>query len=164
MDMTDRHSLPLLATAQAQKELTHNEAITSLSMLAHPSVESAALAAPPTSPVAGQMWIVDSSPTGSWAGQATKLALWTASGWRFQAPTEGMTCWDKANSRTMVFGAGSWTSTLFAGGLSVGGNTVVGPRQAAIATPSGGATVDSQARSAVADILAALRAHGLIAP
>jgi hypothetical protein len=39
---------------------------------------------------------------------------------------------------------------------------VVGARAAAIAAPTGGATVDSQARLAVSGILAALRSHGLI--
>jgi hypothetical protein len=39
---------------------------------------------------------------------------------------------------------------------------VVGSRATAIADPGGGSTVDSQARTAVGQILAALRQHGLI--
>jgi hypothetical protein len=41
---------------------------------------------------------------------------------------------------------------------------VVGARESAIASPSGGANVDPEARAAIAAMLAALRAHGLIAP
>lgn len=44
----------------------------------------------------------------------------------------------------------------------VGGVPVVGARQAAVADPVGGATVDDRARATLAAILAALRAHGLI--
>lgn len=39
---------------------------------------------------------------------------------------------------------------------------VVGPRQAGIASPTGGTTEDVEARTAIDSILAALRAHGLI--
>jgi hypothetical protein len=46
--------------------------------------------------------------------------------------------------------------------LVLGGVQVVGSRGAAITAPSGGTTIDSQARSTIGQILAALRQHGLI--
>lgn len=46
----------------------------------------------------------------------------------------------------------------------IGGAKVLGARGPAIADPAGGTTTDTQARAAVAQILAALRVHGLIAP
>lgn len=48
--------------------------------------------------------------------------------------------------------------------LVLGGQQVVGTRLPPIATPSGGATTDVEARTAIAQILAALRQHGLIDP
>jgi hypothetical protein len=48
--------------------------------------------------------------------------------------------------------------------LVLGGQQVVGSRGAAIAAPSGGTTIDSQARTTIGLILAALRQHGLIDP
>jgi hypothetical protein len=51
---------------------------------------------------------------------------------------------------------------LNSAGLMIGVNQVVGPRQAAIAGPSGGTTIDTQARTAITSIIAALHAHGLI--
>ena len=45
----------------------------------------------------------------------------------------------------------------------VGGEKVVGARAAAIADPASGGMVDAEARSAVGQILEALRGHGLIA-
>lgn len=47
-------------------------------------------------------------------------------------------------------------------GVRVNGNKVLGGREAAVADPAGGATVDAQARTAIAGILAALRGHGMI--
>lgn len=53
---------------------------------------------------------------------------------------------------------------LGSGALKVNGTQVVGAQLASIAPPSGGATIDSQARTAINDIRARLAAHGLIAP
>jgi hypothetical protein len=47
--------------------------------------------------------------------------------------------------------------------LQINGTQVVGPRGSAIANPSGGATVDAEARIVLSNILSALRTHGLIA-
>jgi hypothetical protein len=44
----------------------------------------------------------------------------------------------------------------------IGGQQVVGGRAAAIASVSGGTTVDAEARSVIDQILAAMRQHGLI--
>jgi hypothetical protein len=49
-------------------------------------------------------------------------------------------------------------------GLVVSGDQVVGARQAAVPDPIGGLTVDVECRSSLQLVLAALRAHGLIAP
>jgi hypothetical protein len=49
------------------------------------------------------------------------------------------------------------------GGLQVGANKVVGVQGAAVADATGGAVVDAEARTALNDLLARCRAHGLIA-
>ncbi len=48
--------------------------------------------------------------------------------------------------------------------VQVAGQQVVGARQAAVANAAGGATIDAEARTAINALLAAARAHGLIAP
>lgn len=45
----------------------------------------------------------------------------------------------------------------------VAGVKVIGEQQAAITGPTGGATTDAQSRTAIGSIIAAMRAHGLIA-
>jgi phage baseplate assembly protein V len=47
--------------------------------------------------------------------------------------------------------------------LRVAGDQVVGPRGSAVSAPTGGATIDMQARTAINAILSRLQAHGLIA-
>ena len=95
---TERLALPLLATAQAQKEMTHNEALVLLDALVQPTVVSVAPVAVPTTPIAGQAWVVGTAPTDTWAGHAGDLAIFTAGGWRFVAAHEGMQVWSIADS------------------------------------------------------------------
>lgn len=49
------------------------------------------------------------------------------------------------------------------GGVYVGANKVLGERQAAIAAPTGGATIDTECRAQLGLALTAMRNHGLIA-
>ena len=164
MDDTDRFALPLIAVGQAQKEVTHNEAIAAIDRLLHPVAETAVLAVPPSDPQPGRGWIVAAGPTGAWAGRADQLAVWTPGGWRFAVPQPGMLVW--VSDRGLP---ARWTGTAWSIGhwpvasLLCGGEQVVGPRAPAIMAPAGGATVDGEVRIAVAAILTALRNHGLIA-
>src|SRR5689334_12586152 len=62
-----------------------------------------------------------------------------------------------------LFRAGAWELGRVRGdAVMIGGEQVVGSRAAAIDSPAGGATVDSEARLAINAILGALREHGLI--
>lgn len=113
--------------------------------------------------MAGSCYIVAASPTGDWAGQAQKLAAFTSGGWRFIAPFEGLSCHVRGAGTTAVYRGAAWeVGTLTGSQVAIAGQKVVGAREAAIAAPSGGATADSEARSAIGQILAAMRAHGLI--
>lgn len=163
-DTTVRFALPMLTAGQAQKELFHNEALTLLDFLSAPAAETIADNTPPSAPVAGQAWIIGASPVAAWSGKTGQIACWTDSGWRFIAPTEGMSIWVRAIGLWAQRGASGWTTGMMpATVLTIGGNQVVGARRPAISTPSGGATSDAEARTAIGGILAALRAHGLIA-
>lgn len=163
-EFTDRILLPLLATAQAQKEVTHNEALTLIDLLLAPVIESVAPVGVPASPIPGQGWIVGSAPGGAWLGQAHKLGFWTSGGWRFVDAPQGMTVWSIADAQPVQRNSGGWDiGTLRAGHLAIAGDQVVGPRLAPVAGASGGSTVDAEARVAIDSILARLRAHGLIA-
>ena len=162
-ESTDRLALPLLAAGQAQKELTHNEAVVRLDALVMAAIESVGLSEPPPAPVAGQCWIVGTAPVGAWQGQAGSIACWTSGGWRFTAAHDGMVAWSRADAMDVRFVDGEWHKGKLSGHtITLDGKTVVRNRQAAIAAPSGGAVVDQEARASITSILLALRQHGLI--
>jgi hypothetical protein len=146
-DTSARLGLPFLHAGQAQKELWHNEALAMLDLAVQPAVEAVGLDQPPAEPAEGQAWIVGAQPAGAWAGQGDALAGWTGGGWRFVPATEGAAVWVAGAGVPARYTGGAWR---------------VGQRPA-VADPAGGATVDAEARAALAAVLAALRAHGLVA-
>lgn len=158
-----RFGIPFLAAGQAQKEVTHNEALVLIDAALHASVESAGLDTPPPDPDPGLCCIVGNSPAGAWAGQAGAIACWTEAGWRFVPAPEGTSAWLKEEQLWVVRERGGWvTGHVRAACVSVDGQQVIGSRGDAVASPMGGTTVDEEARSAIAAILDRLVAHGLI--
>ena len=108
---------------------------------------------------------VSAGATGAWAGRDSAIACWTSGGWRFADAFEGMTAWNLATGTQARRTASGWTvGVINASAYQVSGIQVLTTRQAAISTPSGGATIDPEARIAVGAILTTLRTHGLIAP
>ena len=72
--------------------------------------------------------------------------------------------WDHTTGQLARHVGGTWTLGTVAGSrVVIAGLQVVGARRAAITDPSGGSVVDAEARTAIAAVLAVLRAHGLIA-
>ena len=140
---TPRLGLPNLFTAQAQKEMTVNEAFALIDALLHPVVEGMAND-PPASPVEGECWIVNGQPTGDWANDAGKIACRQAGNWLFATPTNGMVVFDKSVSQNIRYDSG-WTSA------------------SAVTLPTGGGTVDVEARAAISEVVAALEAAGILA-
>jgi hypothetical protein len=128
------------------------------------AVEAPPLNEPPASPLPGGCYIVGPAPTGAWSGYAQHLAANTPAGWRFVAPTPGLAALIKSDGSHAICTAGGWESgTVRCEKLVIGGKKVVGQQQPAIAPPSGGATVDSEARSVLNQLLSALSLHGLLA-
>lgn len=139
-----RFALPLLFAGQAQKEIFVNEALARLDALLHCTVEGTA-GTPPASPTEGESWIVGSQATGAWEGRDGQIAAWQGAQWIFLVPGEGMTAFDRATGTRFVH-SGGW---------------LVAP---SVTEPSGGSTVDAEARGAIAAIVAALSHYGLLSP
>jgi uncharacterized protein DUF2793 len=163
MSSTPRLGVPLLSPGQAQKEFFHNEALQTFDTLVAAASEEPPRASPPTAPALGACYIIADSPTGAWTGKAQCIAAFTSGGWRFITPFEGVTVYIRSTSTCAAYRAGAWEVGVLRGtNIVLGGQQVVGSRLAAISSASGGTTVDSQARSVIDQILAAMRQHGLI--
>jgi hypothetical protein len=164
-DASTRFALPFILPGQAQKEAYHNEALTRLDAALHACVEAAPAVDPPASPEPGESWLVAAGGTGAWAGEDGKLASWTEGGWRFVAPVPGMTCWNRAAGCWLFWSGSAWSDgSLPASALTIAGHQVVGPRLPTVPSPSGGTTIDTEARAALDAVIATLKSHGLIDP
>lgn len=107
-DTTPILSLPLILPAQAQKHVTHNEALLLLDVLAQLVVLDRSRTAPPVSAVEGDVHIVAASATGDWAGQSGAIATWWQGIWTFIPPRQGWRAWDLDQDQEVVFDGGQW--------------------------------------------------------
>lgn len=115
MDDTPRLSLPQIVAGQALKHITHNEALLRLDVLVQASVEARTLAAPPTSPLEGEAWIVPIGASGAWAGHGEEIAAFQAGAWNFYDPAPGWQVFDKAGGTLCVFSGSGWVAVAATG-------------------------------------------------
>jgi hypothetical protein len=108
MEQTGRYELPLLMPSQAQKHVTHNEALTLIDGLMHPSIKSFSESAPPVGVAVDDMFFVGPSASGDWFGESGKLAIFTDMGWRFAAVRQGMIAQDSASGLYVNFDGTAW--------------------------------------------------------
>ncbi|MFU8833847.1 MAG: DUF2793 domain-containing protein [Roseovarius sp.] len=109
-DQSPRLALPFILPLQAQKHVTHNEALSRLDMAVQLAVEGIGAATPPALPEEGQIWALGSAPTGGWAGQAGMLAGFMNEAWQFMAPGEGWLALDKSDGRLFRRAGGDWVA------------------------------------------------------
>lgn len=108
-------SLPYIQPAQAQKHVTHNEALRMLDALVQLSVASRSVTEPPANPTDGARFIVASGASGDWAGQDHAIALNAGGAWLFLTPGTGWRSWVADEGTEVVWQDGMWQ--VQAGGL-----------------------------------------------
>jgi hypothetical protein len=107
-DDTTILSLPLILPAQAQKHVTHNEALIALDLMVQLTVIDRSRAVPPALPVLGDRHIVAAGATGAWAGQVGRIAFFSETGWQFTQPLPGWRAHVLAEGQTAVFDGLVW--------------------------------------------------------
>lgn len=143
MAVTPNFSMPLLVTAQAQKEITHNEALILIDALLRGTILDGPLDVPPADPMAGDCWIVGDDPEGAWVAAARHLAICTEGGWRFITPAIKMKICRLVDGAMLAFDGSQWQLPP------------------AIGEASGGDTIDAEARAVLAELIQLLQGHGL---
>lgn len=116
--------MPNIAAAQAQKHVTHNEALRVLDVIVQLSVLDRDLTAPPGSPVDGDRYIVGASATGAWAGKDGQIAAWQDNAWAFHIPLEGWICWVGDEDIVLGWDGSAWAPIT--SGSSVNPTPMVG--------------------------------------
>lgn len=139
--ISPRFGLPLLFAGQAQKEAFVNEAHALADALLHCAVEGES-ATPPTNPADGENWLVSAGANGDWLGADGKIACRQGGNWIYVAPRDGLRVLDRSTGQEMRYLNGWQTATE--------------PGQ-----PTGGTTIDAEARAAISGLIDALRASGV---
>ncbi len=107
-DLSPNLSLPFLAPSQAQKHVTHNEALRLLDAVVQLVVASRSQTAPPADPGAGARYILPAGASGAWSGQEGMIALWDGSAWGVVAPGPGWRAWVLDEDRALLCKDGAW--------------------------------------------------------
>ncbi len=105
-------TLPYLDAAQAQKHVTHNDALRVLDALVQSAVLSRALTVAPATPADGDRYIVPAGATGIWAAQVGKIAAYQDGVWAYYGPRTGWTVWVVAESALLIYSGGAWGAAL----------------------------------------------------
>jgi hypothetical protein len=111
MTSTPHLSLPLLAAAQAQKHVTHNEALAALDALVQLAVKERNRTAPPAAPAEGDRFLVGAGATGAFASQEGNIALFDLESWRFFTPRPGWLAYVEAEDLLVLFDGSEWKTT-----------------------------------------------------
>ncbi|PWR19157.1 DUF2793 domain-containing protein [Zavarzinia compransoris] len=117
---TPRLALPYIAQYQAQKEITHNEALNTLDMLVQAAVLDRTRTAAPAAPAAGDCHLVAAGADGAWAGHGGELACWYGTDWVFVAPRAGFQILVVDEHLLLLHDGAGWVPTSAAAGTAVG--------------------------------------------
>jgi hypothetical protein len=116
MSDTPNLNLPYILAAQAQKHVTHNEAIRALDAIVQIGVADRDLTSPPSSPAEGARYIVAASATGGWAAHDHTVAAWQDGAWAFYEPNEGWLAWVADEDVLVAWDGAAWTTAGGGGG------------------------------------------------
>lgn len=100
---TPRLAITELVEGTAGNATLANRALRWIEALLCGELKSSVVATPPGSPAEGDLYLVASSPTGAWTGQAGKLALRIESAWQFKTPKGGMQFFDVAAKELIAY-------------------------------------------------------------
>ena len=87
-EASPRLKLPYIQSSQAQKHITHNEALQRLDV--------------------DDVYALGAVPVLQWSGEAGKLAFWSETAWIFIQPQEGWRAWGKTEGKLYIYHGSHW--------------------------------------------------------
>lgn len=117
MATTTHLGITLLETAQAQKEITINEAFARIDAILNTGIIDKDLATPPGTPLAGDSYIIAADATGDWAGKSFQIAYFDQI-WRFIVPNRGLLLWVNDENVHYIYNGSVWQMIV----ISTGGS------------------------------------------
>lgn len=111
--------MPYIAPSQAQKEVSHNEALNRLDMVVQAVVADRTRTEAPVSPAPGDCHLVHDGATGAWSGQGGKLACWYGTAWVFIPPWPGFEVFDRAEGRCLLYDGSGWGPAAAGSGTEI---------------------------------------------
>lgn len=101
-------SLPFIQPSQAQKHVTHNEALRILDVLTQLGVLTDDQPLPPASPTEGDRHIIGDAATGVWTGHDSSLALFENGLWQYFTPKAGWRAYVTGRETMVVYDGTDW--------------------------------------------------------
>lgn len=107
-DTSNCLSLPFIQPSQAQKHVTHNEALRILDVLTQLAVLTDDQTAPPAAPSEGDRHIIGDSATGAWAGHGGELTIFEDGLWQYFTPMPGWRAYVTGRDALVVHDGSDW--------------------------------------------------------
>lgn len=107
-EQTNRYQLPYLMPSQAQKHVTHNEAIRLIDGLTNLSFRQRDVNDPPADPSETDTYLVGTTPTGEWENHPGKIAVMVDGAWMYSAPFRGLRAFDENLGKLIVHDGSDW--------------------------------------------------------
>lgn len=107
-DETPNLNLPYIMPSQAQKHVTHNEAIRAIDALLQIGVTARDLTEPPANPPNGERYIVGTGASGAWQGKDQLLAAFQDGAWAFFTPKSGWVAYVVRENCMLVHDGSRW--------------------------------------------------------
>ena len=108
MTNTTHLALPFIDAAQAQKHVTHNEALGILDIEIQMSVIARNTLVPPAVPLEGMRYLLGTAATGAFAGHDGAVAAFQDGVWRFLVPAKGWRSYVESENIFLIFDGATW--------------------------------------------------------
>lgn len=116
---TSRFNLPYIMPGQAQKHVTHNEAVRALDSLLNVSVISRDINTPPDMPNGGDSYLIGAAPQGIFAEHSSALACFVDGAWMFYPPVQGLIVNVEDENICLIYRGQEWAQLGIDGDIDI---------------------------------------------